>query len=168
MENSNPRLQIIRGLPGSGKTTLAIARFPQLMRLETDMFFYREGAYRFTLENNQRAVGWFRKAIREFCNQGFDFVTTGVFSAHTERLQDTIAIAVERGYEVYIKTLTSRYKGIHAVPKEHYDAMRQNFVAEKVLRDYYKNEPQIHFGLMPVKYPLEHLTRESARKMPDL
>ena len=76
---NSPRMQIIRGLPGSGKTTLAVKRYSQLMRLETDMLFYRRGAYRFNLENNRKAVDFFMESVSYFCSFGFDFVVTGVF-----------------------------------------------------------------------------------------
>lgn len=156
----NPRMQIIRGLPGSGKTTLAIEEFPHLMRLETDMYFYRQGAYRFTLANNKRAVKWFLKAVRNFCNNGIDFVTTGVFCAHTERLSTAIETALSKGYEVYIKTLLTQYKSIHGVPKEHLDSMRMAFVSDRSLRKIYAKEQRVHFGLMGKGMELVHLRGE--------
>lgn len=152
-----PRLQIIRGLPGSGKTTLALTKYPFLMRLETDMFFYREGAYRFTMENNKKAVKWFLKQIDNYCNQGFDFVTTGVFSAHTERLSKAVDTALKKGYEVYISTQTSEYKGVHGVPEDHLKAMRDSFLSAKELRMIYKGRKNVHFGLMTSLYPLAHM-----------
>ena len=59
--NNKPRLQIIRGLPGSGKTSLAIDRYSHLLRIETDMFFMRKGKYTFTLDLNKKAVKWFNR-----------------------------------------------------------------------------------------------------------
>lgn len=154
---SKPRLQIIRGLPGSGKTTLALDRYSHLMRLETDMYFYREGAYRYTTENNERAVEWFNNAILQFLAQGFDFVLTGVFSAHTERLDYAVKMALANGYEVWITTLTSKYEGIHAVPDSDYNAMKSSFVSSEILRKQYSGFPDVHFELMPHGLELAHV-----------
>lgn len=143
-----PRLQIIRGLPGSGKTSLALDRYSHLMRIETDMFFTRRGKYVFTLELNKNAVKWFNKTVRDIAKTGMDFVVTGVFAAHTERLANTISTGLDCGYDVYIKTLTKNYGNIHDVPEEHLKAMRNVFVSERKLRQIYKSK-EIHFGLMP-------------------
>ena len=166
MKKSRPRLQIIRGLPGSGKTTLAIERYSHLMRIETDMFFYRQGAYRFTLENNKKAVEWFNNAIIRLCSTGMDFVATGVFAAHTERLAFAIQCASDWGYDVYVKTLTSQYKGIHAVPQEHFDAMKASFLSERKLKGMFtaKGYPHLHFGLMDKGMELVHLKKPHGRK----
>lgn len=147
----NPRVQIIRGLPGSGKTTLAKQRFSHLMRIETDMFFSRCGRYVFTKELNRKAVKWFNKTVRECCAAGMDFVVTGVFSAHTERLWTTVKTALDAGYEVYIKTLNADYGNIHNVPHEHLDAMRAAFVSDRQLRREYAGNNHVHFGLMPLR-----------------
>ena len=158
-KKQRPRLQIIRGLPGSGKTTLALKRYPQLMRIETDMFFNRQGAYRFTMENNRNACEWFQEEVESMCHAGLDFVVTGVLAAHTERLYEVIETAYLYGYDIYIKTLTSQYKTIHGVPKKHFEGMRKAFTAEKELKKKYGGNKSIHFGLMPTKYPLAHLKK---------
>ena len=148
---SRPRLQIIRGLPGSGKTTLAVKRYPHLFRLETDMFFTRGGRYVFTKQRNQEAVAWFQNTVFSTTLDKIDFVATGVFAAHTERLASCINNALLQGYEVYIRTLKNDFGNIHNVPKSHLDAMKKDFVPDRELKKRYKGFKQVHFGLMPTK-----------------
>lgn len=163
MKIRHPRIQIIRGLPGSGKTTLALRRYSHLMRLETDMYFYSRGAYRFTMERNKKAVDWFKVAVAQLTITNMDFVVTGVFAAHTERLDYVIQAAMAMGYDVYVKTMKSQYKGVHGVPAKHFNAMKEAFVSEKVLKAEYAGYNQVHFGLMPTRYPLEHLKRRNRK-----
>lgn len=148
MKKQNPRLQIIRGLPGSGKTTLALKRYPNLIRLETDMFFTRGGKYTFTKALNEKAVNWFNDEVFNCAYAGMDFVVTGVFAAHTERLDKTIRTAREFGYDVYIATLTNNFGNIHNVPKLHLDAMKADFVSSEELMKTYQRFKYVHFGLM--------------------
>lgn len=145
---TRPRLQIIRGLPGSGKTTLALKNFSHLMRIETDMFFSRGGKYVFTLDLNKQAVKWFNKTINNFAKTGMDFVVTGVFAAHTERLEKTIQAGLDNGYDVYVETLNTDFGNIHNVPQEHLDAMKAAFISERELKSKYKGNKRVHFGVM--------------------
>lgn len=124
------------------------------MRIETDMFFTRKGEYVWNPQLNRRGVYWFNKTVRDMAKTGMDFVVTGVFAAHTERLMTTIATGIANGYDVYIKTLSGSYGDVHNVPKEHYESMKRCFVSDKALRGAYnpdvKEHGQVHFGLMPV------------------
>lgn len=148
---NSPRLQIIRGLPGSGKTTLAVKRYPHLLRLETDMYFTRGGKYTFTKQRNEEAVAWFQNTVFFTTLDKMDFVVTGVFAAHTERLANCVYTALDRGYEVYIKTLKTNYGNIHNVPKAHIDAMKADFVSDRQLKKRFGIFRRVHFGLMPSK-----------------
>lgn len=147
-----PRLQIIRGLPGSGKSTLAASRYPGLLRLECDMFFQIAGEYRFSSGRNESAVLWFLDAVERAASAGFDFVATGVFAAHTERLGMTVSAALAHGYEIWIHTLPKRWPDIHGVPPEHLAAMQADFATEEELRRRFAAIPSIRFGLMPTGY----------------
>ena len=143
-----PRLQIIRGMPGSGKSTLALKKFPSLLRFETDMFFTRGGKYVFTKKLNDKAVLWFEDMVFDCTCCKMDFVVTGVFAAHTERLEYCIQMALDAGYDVYIKTLTANFGNVHNVPQAHLDAMRAAFVSEDNLKVKYRRFKHVHFGLM--------------------
>ena len=153
---NKPRLQIVRGLPGSGKSTLAATRWPGLFRLECDQFFMRSGGYRFTMECNSEAVKWFLTEVENAAQAGFDFVLTGVFAGHTERLGAAVSAALAHGYEIWIHTLPKRWKDVHGVPPEHLRAMEAHFLPENALRERFAHIADVHIGLMPDGYaPVE-------------
>ena len=72
--------------------------------------------------------------------------------------------ALDYGYDVYVKTLTTQYKGIHGVPKEHFDAMKSSFVPEEDLINVYKHNTRVHFGLMDKGMELAHLKNQKKGK----
>lgn len=145
--SKRPNLYIFRGLPGSGKTTTALQYFPHLMRVETDMYFSRRDKYIYTAQLNRKAVRWFNETVWDLAQTGMDFVVTGVFASHTERLDWVIQNGLDCGYNVYIVTKTADYGNIYNVPKKRLEAMRADFVPEDELKKIYKGNRRIHFGL---------------------
>lgn len=78
-----PTLTIIRGLPGSGKTSLAMALIVGSRSggalIETDMFHTINGKYEFRPERQRNAESWARGAAAFRLSQQRDVVVTDVF-----------------------------------------------------------------------------------------
>ena len=152
-----PRLQIVRGLPGSGKSTYATTFWPHLLRLEFDFYCHRGGTYAWGPIRNTQGQLWLDKMVKRTCKERFDFVVTGVFAGHSEHLGKTIRYALENGYEVFVMTLNGNFGNRHACREEDLAAMRADFKPERELMVEYKEEPDVHFGSMPSGYTIEPL-----------
>lgn len=149
-----PRLQIIRGLPGSGKSTRA-AKWPHLLRLEADYYFQRGGQYAFGDARNKSAEWWLMGQISQTCQLGIDFVVCGVFAGGTtESLDVVVRMALESGYEVWIETMEADFGNVHGVRAEDYERMADGFVLAEELWCEYADQPDVHFGAMPSEFEI--------------
>lgn len=119
-----PTLTIIRGLPGSGKTTLArqLAQKPALYNLrtkhlETDMFFTsRDGSYTMDHALLPRAHRWCETETIKALRGGMSVVVSNTF--HMARfLKPYLEAAERRAVRVAIIKCTGRFKSVHGVPE---------------------------------------------------
>lgn len=125
-------LVLIRGIPGSGKTTLAkeladgVIEHPHF---ETDNFFTNPytGEYRFKPELIKVAHQWCQslvfKALLDECPK---VIVSNTFTELWE-LEPYLNMAKDHGYEVEIVTVEGRYKNVHGVPDEKVRQMEQRF-----------------------------------------
>nr|XP_058132967.1 NEDD4-binding protein 2-like 1 [Dasypus novemcinctus] len=134
------RLYLLRGLPGSGKTTLARQLqhdFPKALIFSTDDFFFREdGAYEFNPDLLEEAHEWNQKRARRAMSAGASPVIIDNTNLHAWEMQPYAAMALENNYEVIFREPDTRWKfnvqelarrNIHGVPREKILRMKEHY-----------------------------------------
>ena len=158
---------IVRGFPGSGKSTYVMREYTGLMFFETDMFNIVDGQYVWTVDRSREAI----RLINEFTTSIFnspnrpDFALCGVFGTF-KNIINHICNARDHGYEIYIKTLKTQFECVHNVPKEAIQRFHETFMEDdeikKCLEQYGFN---VHFGDMPkLNLKFNDSTKEPSNK----
>lgn len=119
------KLFLIRGLPSSGKSTLA--KTLNCLHLEADMFFLRNGQYCFDATKLQEAHNWCQQATMKALNSGVDVVVSNTFTRLWE-LDPYLKMATKFGARVHVFRTTRQYQGnLHNVPEHAIAAMKARF-----------------------------------------
>lgn len=118
-------LTLIRGLPGSGKSTFA--RDFYMRHYEADMFFIQpDGEYKFNPGLIKQAHEWCQASVRCALYAHYDVVVSNTFTTRKE-MQPYIDFAKNCGAELKVYRMTSNYGSIHNVPEETIERMRNRF-----------------------------------------
>lgn len=124
------KLYIIRGLPGSGKTTKAldiIKLFPGTEHYEADMWFLNsEGEYKFNSSELKNAHAWCKDNVYKAMCEGKSVIVSNTFVKRWEYMP-YVELALEHNYEVEILVMSSAYKSIHGVPDEKIAQMKKSW-----------------------------------------
>lgn len=119
-EVDQAQLVVIRGLPGSGKTTLAkqIAKLG-FVHHETDHYFESEHGYRHDESLLAEAHAWCLRSVSDSLLSGKRVVVSNVshLAYHVERF-------VELAERVVVIEITRNYGSVHAVPADKSEAMK--------------------------------------------
>lgn len=125
-------LYIVRGIPGSGKSTFAKSLGGT--HFEADMFFIKDGEYKFDMSKIKDAHKW--------CQ---DSVNTAMIFNHTSGLNETIVVsntftqewemkpyfemAEQYDYRVFSIVVENRHGGLndHGVPEDKIEQMKNRF-----------------------------------------
>ena len=122
-----PVLLILRGLPGSGKTTLAkkIKEQMDFEHYEADMFFEdsETGEYKFDREKLSEAHEWCFNKVKEALEAGKNVIVANTFSRKWE-YEKYLDLPYE---DILIYTCEGNYENIHNVPQEAIDKMRERW-----------------------------------------
>ena len=126
---------IVRGFPGSGKSTYVMREYTGLMFFETDMFNIVDGQYVWSVDRSREAI----RLISEFTTSIFnspnrpDFALCGVFGTFKNIIKH-ICNAKDHGYEIYIKTLKTQFECVHNVPKEAIQRFHKTFMEDDEIK----------------------------------
>lgn len=120
-----PDLVILRGLPGSGKTTLA--KESDRVHYEADKFFeYETGNYEFDRTKLAEAHKWCQDSVKIALMNKNKVIVSNTFVRLWE-MQPYIDMCKELGKTYEIQVATGNFKNIHGVPDEAIERMRMNW-----------------------------------------
>jgi predicted kinase len=125
------QLVIIRGLPGSGKTTIAKKEFPNHFHTEADQWFIdpQTGEYRFDPTKLNGAHRGCQAATFKALQSGHDVVVTNTFTQNWE-FDSYFDICDELEIEdILVIEMKTQYQNIHGVPEEKMEVMRRRWHA---------------------------------------
>jgi len=100
-----PIMVLVRGLPGSGKTTFAKKNFANVgfKHFETDMFFTKHGVFNYVPALAGDANEWCQRSVRDTVEKGLDVVVSNLFTRHWE-MGFYLELAQKHGYDVIVHT----------------------------------------------------------------
>jgi hypothetical protein len=123
------KLILIRGISGSGKTTHAkklMNEDPSLSHYEADMFFCKNGFYKFHTSKLKYAHTWCKNNTEEDLRNGKSVIVSNTFTQKWE-IEPYIELGKKYGAEIIIKKATGNYQNIHGVPDEALERMRSRW-----------------------------------------
>jgi predicted kinase len=129
-------LYIVRGLPGSGKSTVAGKLSDRV--IEADYYFScfnsksGEIEYNFNPSKLGAAHKWCRDNVENHMKMSEDIAVSNTFTQKWE-VEPYIELAKKYGYDVQIITVQSNFKNVHGVPESTIEKMKarwENFTLD--------------------------------------
>jgi predicted kinase len=133
MEYQNKKLYLVRGIPGSGKSTFAKSICGTVF--EADQYFLDEmGKYHFDGSKIKKAHEWCQSQVEtamivnHTCGVNSEIAVSNTFTQEWE-MDHYYALAKTYGYTVFSVIVENRHGGVneHGVPEDKLDAMRNRF-----------------------------------------
>lgn len=117
-------LVLIRGLPGSGKTTLAKKEYPDHTLVEADIWRMTKNGYAYDADDNKRAHDWcFLEAERQL-RLGRDIVVTGIYVTRIG-VMGYKTLAAKYNAAFVVREVKGKHKSEHGVPKSEMERMKR-------------------------------------------
>lgn len=120
-------LYIVRGLPGSGKSTFAKTRFSGLFHVENDMaHMTKDCKYIFKEDRRTDALDFCHECVRCALEHDVNVVVTNVFVSQRS-IDSYKAIAAVNHSDFKVFRLVSQFQNQHSVPPKVFESMKQHF-----------------------------------------
>jgi len=128
MNEINPVCYIVRGLPGSGKTTLAKKLVHLKYHFEADKYFINDkGEYKFEPKNIEKAHEWCLECARIVMEKNrSNIAISNTFIKYWE-YKKYIQIAKENNYKVQVISCHGEWENIHGVPHGRIKRMKERW-----------------------------------------
>ena len=120
-------LILLRGLPGSGKSTLA--KTLGGVHYETDMYFTRNGEYKFDFSWLKRAHEWCQESVSKAMDKSEPFIVVSNTFTREWEMEAYYKLAEQYEYQVHSLIVENRHNGVneHDVPEEKLEQMKNRF-----------------------------------------
>jgi predicted kinase len=122
-------LVLLRGLPGSGKSTAA-KLFNKAPHFEADMYFMdADGNYQFDVAKIKDAHNWCRHSTMDAMKKGYPIVVVSNTFTQEWEMEAYYLLAEELGYMVVSMIVENRHggKNVHGVPEDKLEIMKNRF-----------------------------------------
>lgn len=120
-------LVLVRGVPGSGKTTLVEKFFKGWKHIEADMYFLDcDGIYRYNPKEIREAHEWAIEATENALKNRRPTVVANTFVRLWE-IHNYTALAKKYNVPYLVVRCTGKYKNVHDVPETVVSRMSENF-----------------------------------------
>ena len=119
-------LYIVRGLPGSGKSSLA-KKVTELVYSADDFFTNKKGEYNFNAKLLGKAHEWCWGKVRDAMFIGAEAVAVANTFTQAWEADKYYQIAEEYGYSVFVIDCENDFGNVHDVPQESIDAMKKRW-----------------------------------------
>lgn len=130
--SSSKKIYIIRGIPGSGKTTLAKTLSPIV--IEADDYMMNNGKYEYSKDKVIMAHNKCRRQVERHLRNGDPIIAVANTFIKREQYKPYIELAKKYGYSPILKTCNGNYENVHEVPQETVEKMKQKFEECKIIK----------------------------------
>lgn len=112
----NPELVLVRGLPGSGKSTIA-RNMEGYIHIEADMYFVKKNGYQYDPSKIKDAHAWCQKRAKDALSIKRNVVVSNTFTRIFE-MEPYFEMAKKYGANIRVIEAKGNYKNIHNVPEQ--------------------------------------------------
>jgi len=121
------KMILVRGLPGSGKSTVAhyLVGF-DFFHYETDQFWIIDGEYKFDMSRIKEAHQWCQDEVRKCLTNGFSPIVSNTFTTQKE-MMPYFQMAKEFGIRPQVILCQGQFGNIHNVPTDALVRMVERF-----------------------------------------